>query len=101
MMRQWIRPLLAVLLCIAGSAAVMFASTAAKRHQATGMVLDADRVHRVLDVSCDEVPDYMSAMEMLFKLRDSAAVSELKPGARISFAIVEEGKALYAENIHV
>jgi protein SCO1/2 len=72
---------------------------AAIQHQAAGIVIRVDRGDRTLDVSCDEISDYMSAMEMSFKLRDAHLAETLKAGARINFTIKEEGKVLFAENI--
>lgn len=100
-MKGWARFATLILLFIFASAASMPSNASAKRHQATGIVVGLDSTHRLLDVSCNEIPDYMSAMEMSFKVRDAKATSSLKQGMKITFAIVEEGKALFAENINV
>jgi protein SCO1/2 len=52
-----------------------------------------------MEVSCDEISDYMSAMDMSFQLRNLKDAKLLKPGTKIQFTIVENGKSLYAENI--
>jgi protein SCO1/2 len=52
-------------------------------------------------VSCDEVPDYMAAMEMAFKVHDLKDAAGLTPGMKIGFTIVEQGNALYAEDIRI
>jgi len=101
MIQSWIRLASVVLLCIACGSTLAAADATAKRHAATGMVLRVDVSHRLLDVSCDEIPNYMSAMEMPFKVRDAKTASGLKPGTKISFSMVEEGKTLYADDIHV
>ena len=49
----------------------------------------------------DEIPNYMSAMEMQFKISDAKAASVLKAGNKIAFTITEHGKSLYADNIHL
>jgi protein SCO1/2 len=101
MMQSWIRLASVALFCVVGGATVAAADATAKRHQATGMVLRVDGPHHLLDVSCDKIPNYMSAMEMPFKVRDAKTASGLKVGTKISFLIVEEGKTLYADDIHV
>jgi protein SCO1/2 len=69
--------------------------------QAHGVVLRADGAHKLLEVSCDEIPNYMSAMDMAFSIRDAKSVTGLKPGNKIGFLIVEQGKMLYADNIQI
>jgi protein SCO1 len=74
---------------------------AAETHQAKGIVLKVDAVHRSLIVSCEAIPNYMDAMEMPFAVRDFAALVDLKPGTAVSFTIVARGKDLFAESIRV
>jgi protein SCO1/2 len=52
-----------------------------------------------MEVSCDEISDYMSAMDMSFQLLSLKDAKLLKPGTKIEFTIVENGNSLYAENI--
>lgn len=68
-------------------------------HAARGVVLNVAAPHHELDVSCDEIPGYMSAMEMSFAVHDSKELAAIKPGMAISFTIVARGKTLYAEKI--
>jgi protein SCO1/2 len=76
-------------------------AASAGKHVATGIVLKMDAAHHTIEVSCDEIPDYMSAMEMDFTLRDSGGAPVLKAGTKIRFTIEEVGKFLYAEDIEV
>src|SRR5579859_450654 len=99
-MKAWAWLVSIILMSLAGGATNVAAGAAIKRHHAMGMVLRVDKEHRSIEVSCDEIPDYMAAMEMSFKVRDSKWISDLKPGVRVGFAIVEEGKDLFAEDIH-
>ena len=71
----------------------------AHEHAARGVVLNVTAEHRKLDISCEAIPGYMSAMEMSFAVRDSKSLAALKPGMAISFTIVTHGKVLYAEKI--
>ena len=97
-----IRLLLAALLtagaCLPGVAAK---GQDAKKHSAHGIVLHVDGSHRLLEVSCDEIPDYMAAMDMSFELRNAKDAAALKPGTKIQFTIMPQGKLLYAQDIHV
>ncbi len=68
-------------------------------HAAKGIVLKVDAAHRTLEVSCEEIPNYMSAMEMEFTLRDPGAAGGLKPGSRIAFTVVDDGTTTYADKI--
>jgi protein SCO1/2 len=77
---------------------------ATKQHPAQGIVLQVDKAHKYLEVSCDQIPDYMDAMDMAFTLRTPAdlnVAASLKPGTKIRFTIEEQGKSLYAENVQV
>ena len=72
---------------------------AAENHAARGIVLKADIVHRSLDVSCEEIPGYMDAMEMEFVVREGKELAGLKPGVAVNFTIVAHGSTLYAEDL--
>jgi protein SCO1/2 len=72
---------------------------AAETHPARGIVLEVDAKHRSLVISCEAIPGYMDPMEMPFVVNHPSVLSVLKPGTTVSFAIVERGKKLFAENI--
>jgi protein SCO1/2 len=84
--------------CLPGMAAK---AQDAKQHSAHGIVLYVDASPRSIEVSCDEIPDYMAAMDMSFQLRDVKDAAALQPGKTIRFTIVPHGKLLYAQDIHV
>jgi protein SCO1 len=69
-------------------------------HPAKGLVLKVDVENRSVVVSCDTIPGYMDAMEMLFAVEDPKTLAALKPGMTVRFTMVERAKVLYAENIH-
>ena len=73
---------------------------AQEEHRAHGVVLQVAPSHKELEVSCDEIPGYMSAMEMSFEVQDARALAKLKPGMAIQFKIVTRGKMTFAEKIH-
>ena len=72
---------------------------AAETHSARGIVLEVDARHRSIVISCEAIPGYMDSMEMPFTVDHPSVLSALKPGVTVSFAIVEHGKKLVAENI--
>jgi len=76
-------------------------TSSAKQHPAQGIVIRVDVARRSLEVSCDEVPEYMSAMDMSFRFHSPDDVKLLKPGTKIQFTITEDGKSMYAEKIGV
>jgi protein SCO1 len=80
-----------LILCVAGAAA--------QEHAAKGLVLEVDRAHHHITVSCDAVPGYMAAMEMAFEVPDAAQLNALKPGSLIRFTSVEHGSRPIAKDI--
>jgi protein SCO1 len=71
----------------------------AQEHSARGVVLQLDKVHRTLVVSCEAIPGYMDPMEMSFAVRDPRMLTTITPGTTVSFTIVERNKVLYAEDV--
>lgn len=72
---------------------------ASERHLVTGVLLQVDRGQQTISVSCREIPGYMDAMIMLFRVRDAKALDGLEPGMTIDFALVVKGSSSYAEDI--
>jgi protein SCO1/2 len=72
---------------------------AAQEHAARGLVLEVDRPHHRLFVSCDAVPGHMAAMDMPLNVQDVGQLNALKPGSLIRFTIVEHGSSPLAKNI--
>jgi len=72
---------------------------ASERHLVTGVLLQVDRRQQTISVSCREIPGYMDAMIMLFRVRDAKALDGLEPGMTIDFALVVKGSSSYAEDI--
>jgi protein SCO1/2 len=71
----------------------------AQEHAARGLVLEVDRGHHRLVVSCEAVPGYMDAMDMPFQVQDAGQLNALKPGSLIRFTIVEHDSSPLAKNI--
>lgn len=71
----------------------------AQEHSARGVVLELDKAHRSLVVSCEAIPGYMGPMEMSFAVRDPKMLTMITPGTTVRFTIVERNKVLYAEDV--
>jgi protein SCO1/2 len=71
----------------------------AQQHSARGIVIQVEKAHRSLVVSCDAIPGYMDPMEMSFVVGDARTLTAIKPGVTIRFTIVERDHVLYADDI--
>ena len=76
-------------------------SEAEQRYQASGLVLNVDRVHKSMVVSCREIPGFMDAMVMSFPVSDAKALEPLTRGAVIEFTLVVGKESSHAENVRV
>jgi protein SCO1/2 len=65
------------------------------------MLLEIDRSHAEITVSCNAIPDYMDAMVMEFWVHKSDELGSMKPGASISFNIAQQSHKLYAEQLQI
>ena len=65
------------------------------------MVIKVDKKTLSVVISCQAVPDYMDAMKMAFKVRDSMVLNGLNAGTTIQFTMVEDGAEIFAEHIRV
>ncbi len=72
---------------------------AAEKHNFTGVLLQLDRQHQSMSVSCREIPGYMSAMIMDFPVQDPKVFERLEPGMTIDFSLVADKDSSHAENI--
>jgi protein SCO1 len=74
---------------------------AAQRYSASGVVLQVDRPHQSLKISCREIPGYMAAMVMDFPVHKLNELEGLSPGILVDFTLVVTGDSAYAESIRV
>jgi len=72
-----------------------------QRHDATGVLLQVDRQHQSISVSCREILGYMDAMVMTLPVHDAKMLEGLQPGTAIDFSLVVNKNSSYAENIRV
>ena len=67
----------------------------------TGRVVSVDADKRRVTIDHAEIPGYMPAMTMPFRLKDDWVIDAVKPGSGISANLVVEGKASWIENVAV
>jgi protein SCO1/2 len=72
----------------------------AERHPAQGIVINVAQDRRSMVVSCEEIPGYMSAMEMKFAVRGPKMPAQVRPGSVVTFTLVDDNHVPYAEAIH-
>jgi protein SCO1/2 len=77
------------------------AESAAKRYHLTGRVVSVDKANKSLMVDGDEIPGFMSAMEMPYTLKDTALLDKLQPGDQISADVVVREEESWLENISI
>jgi protein SCO1 len=85
------------------SMAILFSAHlwAAQKYDVTGVLLQVDRTHQSMSVSCREIPGYMGAMVMDFPVRGAKTLENLEPGATIEFSLTVDKDSSYAENVRV
>jgi protein SCO1 len=71
------------------------------RFELKGKVYEVDKRGGTVTVDHGDIPGYMNAMIMPFKLKDTWAFDVLKPGDRISAILVLEGERSWLEQIVV
>ena len=87
-------------------AAVLFAAVftwesawGSQKYDVTGVLLQVDREHQTISVSCQEIPGYMDAMVMPFTVSNPKMLSGLEPGMSIDFSVVVDKDSSHAEGI--
>ena len=74
---------------------------AQQRYSAKGLVLAVDKQHRIMTVSCEDIPGYMAAMVMPMEVRDAGELAGLARGTLIEFSLVADKEHPYAENVRI
>jgi protein SCO1/2 len=72
-----------------------------KRYQLTGRVVAVDKPNKSLTIDGDEIPGFMSAMQMPYDVKDRSLMEKLSPGDKISADVVVKGDDSWLENIKV
>jgi protein SCO1/2 len=82
---------------------VFFASTsvaAPQKYDVSGLLLAIDPWHRTITVSCKEIPGYMEAMVMSFRVKESLP-DGLQPGVTVDFTLTVDKDDSFAEGVRV
>jgi len=72
-----------------------------KHYQLTGRVIAVDKPNKSLTVDGDDIPGFMSAMQMPYDVKDPSLMDKLTPGDKISADVVVKGDDSWLENIKV
>ncbi len=75
--------------------------TGLKHYQLTGRVVAIDKPNKSLTVDGDEIPGFMSAMEMPYDVKDASLLDKLAPGDKIAADILVKDDQSWLENIRV
>lgn len=74
---------------------------AQQKYSAKGLVLGVDKQHRMMTVSCENIPGYMDAMIMPIEVREAKELEGVARGAMIEFSIVADKEHPYAESVRI
>lgn len=74
-------------------------SSCARRLPVRGMVLRVDAQQQTVLISHRDIPNYMRAMTMPFRVRTPAELKNLKPGAEIEFQLVVRKTGSYIRHV--
>jgi len=68
-----------------------------------GEVLEKNIATNEITVNHEDIPNFMPAMTMPYKIKDPVALLELQPGDRIAAQVVtaNDGKDFWLENVHI
>ena len=75
--------------------------SSSKRHQLKGTVLSIDKKGATITVNGEEIPGFMSAMTMPYKVKNPSEIDPLSPGDSITADIVSQGDDYWLENLKV
>jgi len=66
----------------------MFPATKLQTYAVTGVVQSVKEGHRMAMIAHEEIPGYMDAMTMSFRVRDTNELSGMQPGDKVSFRLL-------------
>jgi protein SCO1/2 len=72
-----------------------------KHYQLTGRIVAIDKPNKSLTVDGEEIPGFMSAMQMPYDVKDATLLDKLAPGDRIAADIVVKDDESWLVNIRV
>jgi len=74
-----------------------------KRYNLRGQVVAKDAAANEITVRHDEIPGFMAAMTMPYKVKDPATVQEVEPGDKIAaeVVVVNDGSDCWLEDVRI
>jgi protein SCO1 len=72
-----------------------------KHYQLTGRVVAIDKVNKSLTVDGDDIPGFMSAMQMPYDVKDASLLDKLAVGDKIAADVVVKDDESWLEKIRV
>ena len=94
-----------VLFCLAGLMSCSHSKpptdTNLKHYPLTGRVVAIDKANKSLTVDGDEIPGFMSAMQMPYDVKDASLLDKLAVGDKIAADVVVKDDASWLEKIRV
>lgn len=72
-----------------------------KRYQLSGKVVSTDVNASQMVVDHKDIPGFMNAMTMSYRVKDASALRSLTPGDEISADVVVQGTNYWLENIRI
>ncbi len=73
----------------------------AKRYHLTGRVVSVDKANKSVMIDGDEIPGFMSAMQMPYTVKDASLLDKLTAGDQIAADVVVRDEESWLENISV
>jgi protein SCO1/2 len=73
----------------------------ARRYHLTGRVVSVDKANKSLMVDGDEIPGFMSAMQMPYTVKDASLLDKLTAGDQITADVIMRDEESWLENISV
>jgi protein SCO1/2 len=74
---------------------------AGKRYPVSGLVVAVDKTAGNMTVSHQEIPGYMAAMTMPFRVRERSELELLQPGMKVEFTLVVKKDESYVEQVRL
>jgi protein SCO1/2 len=75
--------------------------SAIQQFQVRGLLLKFDPDHGAMLVSQEDIPGYMEAMTMSYRVHSGQELASIKPGSRIEFTLTIGDEATSVSNIHL
>jgi protein SCO1 len=83
----------------AGTQSTNASSASPKRYQLKGTVTSIDKKGQSITINGEDIPGFMSAMTMPYKVKNPSEIDPLSPGDAVTADIVNQGEEYWLENV--